>query len=355
MIIKNRKFKKNLFKSNNSIINAIKKINSLNLKFLIIINDRRSVVGTITDGDLRRAIVNKNLITDNISRIMNKKFIFIKKNIDNDFGQLILKKKSINVLPVLNLKKKIKYLIVPDEDINANETKENKILFIAGGKGKRLMPLTKNIPKPLLKISKNSIIHDLILNSITQGFNKFIISINYKAKKFRKIFENGAHLNCSINYLQEKKPLGTAGPIKLLKKSDFQNKPMIVMNADLITNIDLSELINFHDKYKSDLTVCVKNIFFNIPYGEIEFNKNGIKKIHEKPNKSYFINIGIYVINQSILKILEKKEKFLDMNDLINLAIKKNFKVKVFPVYESWHDIGNKIDFNKLRNKKLNV
>lgn len=351
MIIKNKEFKKNLFKSKNSIINAIKKINLLDLKFLIIINDSGSVIGTITDGDLRRSIVNKNPITNEVNTIMNKKFFFIKKNIDNDFGQLILKKKSINFIPVLNLKKKVKYLIVPDEEISSNETKENKILFIAGGKGKRLMPLTKNIPKPLLKISKNSIIHDLILNSITQGFNKFIISINYKAKKFKKTFENGAHLNCNINYLQEKKSLGTAGPIRLLKKRDFQKKPMIVMNADLITNINLSELLNFHNKCKSDFTVCVKNIFFNIPYGEIEFNKSGIKKIHEKPNKSYFINIGIYVINQSILKILDKKEKFLNMNNLISLAIKKNYKVKVFPVYENWHDIGNKIDFNKLRNK----
>ena len=286
---------------------------------------------------------------------MNRNFIFLKKDVDNNFGQLILKKNSINALPVLNSAKKLKYLIIPDSNVNIYKSRKNKILFIAGGKGKRLMPLTKNIPKPLLKISKNSIIHNLFLNAISQGFNKFIISINYKAQKFKKTFENGAELNCNIDYLHEKMPLGTAGPIKLLKKSDFQNKPMIVMNADLVTNINLSELIDFHNKLKSDLTVCVKNIFFNIPYGEINFNKNGIKKINEKPNKSYFVNIGIYVINQSILKILDKKVNFFGMNDLINLAIKKKLKVKVFPVYEKWHDIGNKIDFNKLKNKKLNV
>jgi dTDP-glucose pyrophosphorylase len=351
MIIKNDNFKKYLFKKKNLIINAIKKINSLDIKFLIILDEKNSVVGTITDGDLRRAIIKKISLTNNISFIMNKKFIFLKKNISNDFGQLILKKKLINVLPILNLKKKLEYLIVPDQKNSLKQIRENVILLIAGGKGKRLMPYTKYVPKPLLKISQNTIIHDLILNSMSQGFYNFIISINYKAEKFKKIFDNGSQLNCNIKYLHERKPLGTAGPIKLLKKKDFKNKPIIIMNADLITNIDLTELLNFHNQNKNDLTVCVKNITLSIPYGEIEFSKKGINKIHEKPNKTYFINIGIYAINQSILKVLKKEKEFFDMNSLINLAIKKDYKVKAFPVYENWQDIGNKLDFNKLRKK----
>ena len=213
------------------------------------------------------------------------------------------------------------------------------------------MPYTKYIPKPLLKISQNTIIHDLILNSINQGFYNFIISINYKAEKFKKTFDDGRQLNCNIKYLQEKS-LGTAGPIKLLKKKDFKKKPIIIMNADLITNIDLKELLNFHNQNRNDLTVCVKNFTLSIPFGEIEFNKKGINKIYEKPNKTYFINIGIYAISQSILKVLKKKE-FLDMNSLINLAIQKITKVKAFPVYENWQDVGNKFDFNKLRKKLM--
>ncbi len=354
MFLKKNNFKKNLFNKNNSIIDAIKRINSLDLKFLVILNEKNSLVGTVTDGDLRRAIVNKISLTERVDLIMNKKFIFLKRDISNDFGQIILKKKSINVLPILKLKKKIKYLIVPDVKNNSKIIKENTIFLIAGGKGKRLMPYTKYIPKPLLKISQNTIIHDLILNSINQGFHNFIISVNYKAEKFKKTFDDGRQLNCNIKYLHESKPLGTAGPIKLLKKSDFKNKPIIVMNADLITNIDLDELLSFHNQKKNDLTVCVKNFTLSIPYGEIEFNKKGINKIHEKPNKNYFINIGIYVMNQSILKLLKKEKEFLDMNSLINLAIKKNYKVKAFPVYENWQDIGNKFDFNKLR-KKINV
>ena len=186
------------------------------------------------------------------------------------------------------------------------------------------MPYTKYIPKPLLKISQNTIIHDLILNSINQGFYNFIISINYKAEKFKKTFDDGRQLNCNIKYLQEKKSLGTAGPIKLLKKKDFKKKPIIIMNADLITNIDLKELLNFHNQNRNDLTVCVKNFTLSIPFGEIEFNKKGINKIYEKPNKTYFINIGIYAISQSILKVLKKEKIFLNINSLINLAIPKN-------------------------------
>ena len=348
MIISFQKIKKNLINSESSILDAIKKINKVELKFLLIINKSNSLIGTITDGDLRRAIVEQIDMKKKIIIIMNKKFIFLKKKIDNNMGQLILNKKIIKFLPILDSNNGIRSIIIPDDLFN-KQVKKNKILFIAGGKGKRLMPLTKNIPKPLLKIKKNSIIHELIMNAIFQGFKNFLISVNYKAKKFKQIFEDGKDLNCKISYLTESKSMGTAGPITFLKKKDFNNKPMIVMNADLVTNINFSELLDFHNKNKNDLTVCIKNISINIPYGEIEFGRKGISKISEKPYKSYFVNIGIYVISSKILKVFKKG--YLDMNDFINVAIKRKMKVKPFAVYENWQDIGNKLDFNRLKNK----
>jgi|TARA_B110000037_G_scaffold91278_1_gene107858 dTDP-glucose pyrophosphorylase len=352
MIIKSKDIKENLIKYSQSIYDAIYKINLIKLKFLLVVNLNNSVVGTITDGDLRRALVNHKDLNESVFKIMNKKFTYSTKKINDQMGRLILKKKIINFLPILNENKKIKYLITEDNNISS-KPKKNKILFIAGGKGKRLMPLTKTTPKPLLRVKKNSIIHDLIISSIYQGFKNFIISVNYKAEKFLKIFEDGKNLNCNILYLKETKPLGTAGPITLLKKKDFDNNAMIVMNADLITNINFSELINFHNKNKNDFTVCIKNISINIPYGEIEFEKKGIKKISEKPHKSYFINVGIYAISYNAIKNF--KPGYLDMNDFINILIKKKMKVKHFPIYENWHDIGNKLDFTKLKNEFSSV
>lgn len=348
MIISIREFEKNLISENVDIFTAIRIINKNNLKFLLILNKNNKLMGTITDGDLRRAIIKRIDLKLKIKLIVNKNFIYSNKRIENSFGQLILKKKVIPFLPILNKKKKLQYLIVPDSEKNF-KNKKNNILFIAGGKGNRLMPITKNIPKPLLKIGSYSIIEGLMTKFILQGFHNFIISINYHADQFIKKFGNGNKFNCNIKYFKENKPLGTAGPLMFLSKKHFVNGPVIVTNADLITNVDFNELLNFHNKNKNDLTVCIKDLGIDLPYGEVMFKNDKIFKILEKPNKSYCINIGIYVVSFAILKKFNCG--YLNMNDFINTAIKKKYKIKPFPVYENWHDIGNKVDFYNLKRK----
>lgn len=347
MIISIREFKKNLISENVDIFTAIKIINKNKLKFLLILNKNNKLIGTITDGDLRRAIIKRIELKSKVKLIINRNFIYINKKIENSFGQLILKKKSIPFLPILN-KKKIQYLIIPDSHKKLKNRKNN-ILFIAGGKGSRLMPITKNIPKPLLKIGSSSIIERLMTNFILQGFQNFIISINYHSDQFIKKFGNGSKFNCNVKYLRETKPLGTAGPLMLLSKKHFNNGPVIVTNADLVTNVDFNKLLNFHNKNKNDLTVCVKDLGIDLPYGEVLIKNNLVTKISEKPNKSYLVNIGIYVVNFTLLNKFNCGQ--LNMNDFINVAIKKKFKIKPFPVYENWLDVGNKVDFHNLKRK----
>lgn len=352
MIISNKDFEKNLISEDLDIFTAIKIINKNSLKFLLILNKNDRLIGTITDGDLRRAIIKRIDLKLKIKLIVNKNFIYSNKRIENSFGQLILKKNAVPFLPILNKKKKIQYLIILDSYKNIKNRKNN-ILFIAGGKGSRLMPLTKNIPKPLLKIGSNSIIEDLITKFILQGFHNFLISVNYHSDQFIKKFGNGNRFNCNIEYLKENKPLGTAGPLMLLSKKHFNNGPVIVTNADLVTNIDFNELLNFHNKNQNDLTVCIKDLAINLPYGEVMIKNGRIFEILEKPNKSYCINIGIYVVNFPILK--KFNSGYLNMNDFINTAIKKEFKIKPFPVYENWHDVGNKLDFYNLKKRSNEI
>jgi dTDP-glucose pyrophosphorylase len=348
MIIKYKNFKKNLVIEDTDIFTAIKIINNNNLKFLLILNKIQKLVGTITDGDLRRAIIKKIDLKSKIKFIMNKNYIYSDKKISNNFGLLTLKKEMVEFLPIIDKNKKIEYLIIPDPILNIKNI-SNNVLFIAGGKGSRLMPLTRNTPKPLLKIGSHSIIEGLITKFIFQGFKNFIISVNYHSNQFIEKFGNGNKFQCKIDYLKESKPLGTAGPLMLLKKKHFKNGPVIVANADLITNVNFNELLNFHNKNKNDLTVCIKNLAIDLPYGEVIFKNNRVFKILEKPNKSYSINIGIYVVSFTILKKFKKDH--LNMNDFINIAISKKFKIKPFPVYENWQDIGNKFDFYNLKTK----
>ena len=176
---------------------------------------------------------------------------------------------------------------------------------MAGGKGIRLLPLTKKIPKPLLKIKGRPIIENIILNFKKQGFKNFIISVNYLANKIKKYLGAGKSLNVKITYIHEKSSLGTAGSLSLidLKKSVF---PIILTNSDLISEIDYNNLINYHITKKSDLTICAKNKIFELPYGEISQHNERVKEIIEKPTINHLINAGVYVLNKTTVERLVK-------------------------------------------------
>ena len=228
------------------------------------------------------------------------------------------------------------------------DEKFNQIVLMAGGKGTRLRPLTKNIPKPLIKINDIPLIESLILKFINQGFNKFIISVNYLGKKIEKYLGNGKKFGCNIKYVKEKKYLGTAGSLSLIKNMKFK-KPLLVMNSDIVTNIDFDSLISYHKTHKADLTICAKNYRNVSLYGELGTKNYRVISIKEKPIKDVFVNLGIYVINPSILKSVEKRE--LHMTDLINFLINKKKKIFYYPTFENWIDIGNKKDLQKLIKK----
>ena len=268
---------------------------------------------------------------------MNKKFKFFYKNKNDLYNYENLFKQKVFCIPVLEKAKNYFFLIKKYELI---KNFKNTIFLMAGGKGKRLYPLTKNTPKPMLKIKDVPIIERVIVNFKEQGFTNFVISINYLGSKIKKYLKNGERLNVKIEYIEEKKFLGTAGSLSLLNKNKI-NFPIILTNSDLISNIDYEELLSFHLKNKSDLTVCVKNQIFEMPYGEIRLNARKINKIVEKPYSNSIINAGVYVLSKTVLKYLIINKKLM-MNDLINKLIEKKGKVLSFPIYENWIDVGNK-------------
>ena len=313
------------------IYHAVDKINKSKIKTLFVVDKKNKLLGSISSGDIRRSITNKIDSNQSVQQIMFKKPIYFFKK------QKIKISDDLICIPIVNKKKQI-----IDFQYNQIVTKEKKntVFLMAGGKGIRLLPLTKKTPKPLLKIKGIPIIEKIILNFKKQGFKNFLISINYLGHKIKKYLADGKKLKVNISYIDEKKYLGTAGSLSLIdtKKINF---PIIVANSDLMTEIDYYNLILYHITKNSDLTICAKNKIFQMPYGEIFQVNEKVKNIIEKPT----IN---HVINKSILKNLEKNEKLM-MNDFINRQLKKNKKVYSYPVYENWIDIGNKADFYNYR------
>lgn len=320
---------------NQSISEAIIKIAQSKIKILFVINNNNKLLGSISSGDLRRSISKKIDLKEPVEKIMFKNPKYF-KNKNKDLSSY----KDFICIPIVNEKKEI---IDLQYNKNLITNKKNTVFLMAGGKGSRLMPLTKKTPKPLLKIKGIPIIEKIILNFKNQGFENFIISVNYLGYKIKNYLGDGKKLKVNISYINEKKYLGTAGSLSLIdfKKTFF---PIIVANSDLISEIDYGNLISYHDKKKSELTICGKNKIFEMPYGEILQNDNKVKSIIEKPKIYHLVNAGVYVFGKNVLKKISSNKKLM-MNDLISKQLKKNKRVFCYPVYENWIDIGNKLDY----------
>lgn len=318
-----------------NISEAITKIIKSKIKILFVVDKSNKLLGSISSGDLRRSIRKRIDLNQSVQKIMFKNPKYFKNKVNDP---LIMK--NFICIPVINKRKEIIDFKI-SKSLIAN--KNNTIFLMAGGKGTRLLPLTKKTPKPLLKIKGVPIIEKIILKFKNQGFKNFIISVNYLGHKIKNYLGDGKRLNVNISYISEKKYLGTAGSLFLIdfKKTNF---PIIVANSDLISEVDYNNLVDYHTSKKADLTICAKNKFFEMPYGEIVEKNEKVQAIIEKPTITHLINAGIYVIEKKFFKNSFKNKKLM-MNEFITRQLKKNKKIFCYPVYENWIDIGNKIDY----------
>lgn len=334
---------------NQTITEAIKKINKSKIKILFVTNKKKILLGSITDGDVRRTIIKKKKIDLKVSEVMNKKVKFFIKNKKNIYNYKELFKMKLFCIPIVDKSKKISKFLI--KDVDQVPRIKNTVFLMAGGKGLRLRPLTKFIPKPLLKINNIPIIERIIENFKNHGFSNFVISVKYLGSKIKAYVKKRKKFGMKVEFITEKKFLGTAGSLYFLKKNDSIKYPIVLTNSDLITNINYKNLIDFHIKNKSDLTICVRNQIFEMPYGEVFLNGKKISKIIEKPSSNAIVNAGIYVLNQKITNFVKNEQKIM-MNELINIAIKKRYRVLSFPIYENWIDVGNKEQLLKAKNNK---
>ncbi len=336
MDIKN--IRNTLISEHSTLIQVINKLDKNKIKIVFVINKNNSLLGTITDGDIRRSfLINKNLNIP-LKKIMNKNFekLFIHKEYNNsDFEN--------DIIPVLDRKKRIIKIKILNKN-NLKQDSDTDVLIMAGGFGKRLLPYTKKIPKPMLKINKKPIIENIILKLMKQGFKKFYISTHYKSKYIKNFFRKKKNFGVDIIFLNEKRPLGTAGCLGLINKKRIK-KNLLVHNADIVSDLNYSNFVKFHKESKSDITIAAKEHVTYSPFGEINFRGIKVKKISEKPKNISFINAGIYIFKSKLISGIKAKK--LTMTDFIQKKIKKKIKVNIFPIHEFWSDIGQKEVFKK--------
>ena len=324
------------------ISEALKKMSVGGIKIVLVVNDKDNLIGTLSDGDIRRGLLNGLDLNSTIETIVYKSPTTAKISDTKDELLKLAISKQINQIPILDENNKIKDIYVLDEFLKIKK-KTNKVVLMAGGLGTRLMPLTEHTPKPMLKVGNKPILHTILKKFKECGYTNFVMCVNYKSKVIQDYFGDGTKFGVKIEYILEKQRMGTAGALSLL--AGKLKEPFFVMNGDLLTNLDFEKILDFHIKNESKATMCVREYNIEVPYGEVKLDKENVVSIAEKPMHKFFVNAGIYVLDPECIDLIPKE--FYDMPLLFKRIIQHNKKTISFPLGEYWLDIGRSKDYER--------
>lgn len=331
---------------NTSIEETLKVIDKSGQQIALILDPQDQLLGILTDGDFRRAVLRGISIHEPVEKIMNRNPIVIQKNMVKKIHEKLGTKKITGGVPVINEKRQVVDLVPYNPESLDVEKKNNWVLLMAGGQGRRLMPLTSDCPKPLLQVGQRPILETTMLGLRNSGFQNFYFSTHYRADMIQNHFEDGSKWGVNIQYLHEETPLGTVGCLSLLPEQPAE--PIIVMNGDLLTNLDFDKLLKRHHETKASVTVCVRSYQSQVPFGVVTTSDESIDHIIEKPVQNYLVNAGVYVLSPQAIQ-MAKENSYNDMVHLLNELIRNKIKVSAFPITEYWIDIGQTPDLERAK------
>lgn len=336
---------KNAIKPNATIKQCAELLNEEGKKICFVVAETGVLEGVVTDSDIRRAILNDVKMDAPISQIMNAKPICRTPSDDDEQIKLEVDRLGIQAIPVVDESMKIVKIIYGS--FIEQKAVDNTTVFIqAGGLGTRLGELTKETPKPMLKVDGTPMLERMLVYCKKQGFSDFIISTYYLADKITSYFGDGSKFGVTIEYTKEEIPLGTAGALSLLQDHSSLKDNLIMVNGDVLTNIDFRKLAHHHYESDAETTICVKEHNVSIPYGVCQISGEHLLSIQEKPNYTFLVNTGIYVLKSQLIKKLVKNQA-IDMPNFITKLKEQNGNVIVYPIFEYWLDIGQPDEFKK--------
>lgn len=338
-------WKKILVTPQTEIHKAIEIIDRNALQIALVVDQNHKLLGTVTDGDVRRGLLRGISLDCPVQQVMNKSPVTIPIIKDKKSVLNILKINKLRHLPVVD---DSGYLIGIEslDDLLQSPKNENWVVIMAGGLGRRLSPFTDNCPKPMLKIGDKPILETMVSNLLEQGFHQFCISINYKADQIKDYFGDGSRWGAEILYIQEEKMLGTAGPLRLFPIKT--EKPIIVMNGDILTKLSMDQLIDFHGRHQAQATIAVRSYDYQVPYGVVKASKDRLIGFEEKPVYTSLVNAGIYAISPEVIDRIPK-DSYFDMDQLFRIMLSNDEPLSIFPIREYWIDIGTVEDFNQAK------
>lgn len=331
-----------MIRESDKILDAIRVIDASSVQIALVERDGR-LVGTVTDGDIRRGLISGVGVEGRVENIMNRNPISIRQGTSDDAALAMMRRMHIHQLPVVDAEMHVLGVKTIDQLINSAEA-DNFVVLMAGGLGTRLRPLTEDVPKPLIRVGDRPILETIVRGFVDAGFFNFVMAVNYKAEMVQDYFGDGSDLGVSISYVRESQRMGTVGALSLLPQRPVA--PFFVMNGDLLTTLNYGQLMSFHKQSGAPATVCVREHSVTIPYGVMEVDDGRLTEIQEKPTRRFLVNAGIYVLSPEALDLVQSGD-YMDMPALLERLVAKGTPPAVFPMREYWIDIGHLDDLQR--------
>lgn len=325
-----------------NIRDALRALNKGAQKIALVCDESDRLLSLVSDGDIRRGLLSEIHMDDPISSVANTSPRTGKRGLTRNKIKQIMACEGLNVLPIVDDNNRVIELHTL-ASISERPELENPVFIMAGGFGTRLRPLTDNCPKPMLPIGDRPILWHTIKRMKHQGFRNFFISTHYLPEQIIEYFGDGGALGVSVSYVHEEVPLGTGGALGLLPP-DIAQKPLILINGDILTDIDFVDVLESHETKFADATMCLRQQETSLAYGVVEVDEGTVTEMLEKPTYRHLINTGMYVLSHSCVKSVGK-EKRIDLPSLLQQRIKEGCTVNAYTFYGRWIDIGQMHDY----------
>ena len=323
--------------SDTPILEALRTLDAIASQILLITDLDDMLLGTLTDGDIRRAILAGKSLELPVIEIANRTPHMMLATTPADAVLQAMKTYYVRHIPLVDDAGHVVGIAGLESPQSGKAPLPNRAIIMAGGKGSRLFPLTRNLPKPMIELAGRPILELIVAGLVASGITHIYLSVHYLAEIIKDHFGNGQRFGATIEYLEETEPLGTAGALRLLP--EILNNPILVMNGDVLTKADFRRMIEFHEQSGADAVMAVRSYEIEVPYGVVTVANNSLTGIEEKPTQSFLVNAGIYILGPGALANLPTNHRF-DMTDLISAMQQNNLRIDIFPLREYWLDIG---------------
>ncbi len=322
---------------------AVEAIDAGGVEIALVVGPDRELIGTVDDSDVRRALLRGAELDDDVSPIISRTPIVAAPSASRETLLGLMVDHGVEQIPIVQDRTLLDLAFI--RDLVLAERSEEPVVVMAGGQGLRLRPLTEDTPKPMLPVGDRPLLETVLDQVRHAGFRRVFMAVNYRAEVIEHHFGDGGAHGLSITYFQEPRQLGTAGALRLM--DEHIDRPFLVVNADLLTNVNLASLMRFHCEEQNAVTVGVRKYCLEVPYGVVDLDSTRVTRLREKPMLDFYVNAGVYAVNPEVVSLMPQSREQFGMTDLIDTALSEGRRVGGFPIREFWLDIGQFADYER--------